>query len=123
MLTKMLQLMIGSSVFFLRCGRLNGFGSVPYVKTGKENMSSYKQTRVRQFVFTFYMSGIMSLLMSGIITLINTGLTDGFFHRWGAAFAVAWAVAFPLVSFIAPMAGKMADWTMARLFSKERRPD
>ncbi|MBY6103649.1 DUF2798 domain-containing protein [Marinobacter nauticus] len=86
-------------------------------------MSSYKQTRVRQFVFAFYMSGIMSLLMSGIITLINTGLTEGFFHRWGAAFAVAWSVAFPLVSFIAPMAGKMADWTMARLFSKERRPD
>ena len=57
------------------------------------------------------------------VYLINTGLTNGFFHRWAAAFAVAWAVAFPLVNFIAPMAGKMADWTMARLFSKERRSD
>ena len=84
-------------------------------------MSTYKQARVRQFVFAFYMSGTMSLLMSGIITLINTGLADGFFHRWGAAFVVAWAVAFPLVSFIAPMAGKLADWTMARLFAKDRQ--
>lgn len=86
-------------------------------------MSRYKQTRVRQFVFAFYMSCFMSLLMSGTITLINTGLTDGFFHRWGAAFLVAWAVAFPLVSFIAPLAGKIADWTVARLFAKDCRPD
>lgn len=86
-------------------------------------MSRYKQARVRQFVFAFYMSGIMSLLMSGIITLINTGLASGFLHRWGAAFAVAWAVAFPLVSFIAPLAGKLADWSMARLFHQDSQPD
>ena len=84
-------------------------------------MSSYKQTRIRQFVFAFYMSCMMSLLMSGVITLINTGLADGFFHRWGAAFLVAWAVAFPLVSFIAPMAGKIADWTMAKVFANDRQ--
>ncbi|MGC8121692.1 DUF2798 domain-containing protein [Marinobacter sp. VGCF2001] len=83
-------------------------------------MSKYKQTRVRQFIFAFYMSGIMSLLMSGTITFINTGLTEGFVHRWGAAFLVAWAVAFPLVTFIAPVAGKLADWTMAGLRRKER---
>lgn len=79
-------------------------------------MSNFKVTQLRRFVFAFYMSGFMSLLMSGIITLINTGLTEGFLTRWGPAFVVAWAVAFPLVTFIAPMAGKLADKTMEKVF-------
>ncbi|PPK50914.1 DUF2798 domain-containing protein [Marinobacter persicus] len=82
-------------------------------------MSKQRVTRVRRFVFAFYMSGIMSLLMSGIITTINTGISDGFITRWGAAFLVAWGVAFPLVSFIAPLANKLADRTMAKLFGAE----
>ena len=61
-------------------------------------------------------------MMSGIITLINTGLTAGFVARWSGAFAVAWAVAFPLVIFIAPLAGKMADATIQR-FSESKRYD
>ncbi|KXS51720.1 MAG: hypothetical protein AWU57_3897 [Marinobacter sp. T13-3] len=44
-------------------------------------MSKQRVTRVRRFVFAFYMSGIMSLLMSGIITTINTGISDGFLTR------------------------------------------
>ncbi|PSF10759.1 DUF2798 domain-containing protein [Marinobacter fuscus] len=91
-------------------------------------MSKFKQSRVRQFVFSLYMSGFMSLLMSGIITLINMGLVPGFLNRWLAAFVVAWAVAFPLVMFIAPMAGRLADWTVARFSgassaSERRQPD
>ncbi|MBB5321464.1 DUF2798 domain-containing protein [Marinobacter oulmenensis] len=82
-------------------------------------MSSYRVTRIRRLVFAFYMSGIMSLLMSGIITLINTGLTEGFFSRWGPAFLVAWVVAFPLVTFIAPFASDLADRTMIRLFGED----
>lgn len=80
-------------------------------------MSKFNVARARRFVFSLYMSGIMSLMMSGIITLINTGLTTGFFARWGGAFIVAWTVAFPLVIFIAPLAGKMADATL-RNFSE-----
>ncbi len=79
-------------------------------------MSTFKVTQLRRFVFSFYMSGIMSLLMSGIITLINTGLAEGFLMRWGPAFGVAWGVAFPLVTFIAPLAGKLADKTMEKVF-------
>jgi len=82
-------------------------------------MSEQKVMRVRRFVFSFYMSGIMSLLMSAIITLINTGISEGFLSRWGAAFLVAWGVAFPLVSFIAPLANKLADRTMAKLFTED----
>jgi hypothetical protein len=81
-------------------------------------MSSRKITRVRRVVFSLYMSGIMSLMMSGIITLINTGLAEGFFNRWAASFVVAWAVAFPLVIFIAPLAGKLADGTVSHLLAR-----
>ena len=77
-------------------------------------MSKVKLTRVRQLVFGFYMSGIMSLLMSGVITVINTGPGNGFLARWMAAFFVAWGVAFPLVTFIAPLAGRMTAFTMSR---------
>nr|WP_255199508.1 DUF2798 domain-containing protein [Marinobacter lutaoensis] len=47
-------------------------------------MSKQRRARVRQFIFAFYMSGIMSMMMSGVITVINTGLAAGFFARWGS---------------------------------------
>ncbi|WP_260523775.1 DUF2798 domain-containing protein [Marinobacter arenosus] len=63
------------------------------------------------------MSGIMSFLMSGVITLINTGIDAGFPNRWAAAGLVAWGVAFPLVTFIAPLAGRLTDVTLRRFES------
>lgn len=71
--------------------------------------------RRRDLVFAFVMSGLMSLLMSAVVTLINTGLDAGFPQRWLHAFIVAWAVAFPLVSVIAPLAHRITDAVMARL--------
>lgn len=65
--------------------------------------------RVRHLVFALFMSGLMSLLMSGVITYINTGLAPGFLIRWMHAFVVAWAVAFPLVSVIAPLAHRLTN--------------
>lgn len=69
----------------------------------------------RHLVFACMMSGLMSVLMSGIITFINTGLTPGFGGRWLQAFIVAWVVAFPLVSVIAPFARRMTDQLMDRI--------
>jgi hypothetical protein len=66
-------------------------------------------------MFGFYMSCMMSLLMSGVITFMNTGLDAQFIFRWLRAFLVAWAVAFPLVTFIAPMAGKLTEFTLGQL--------
>lgn len=77
-------------------------------------MSRIKPARLRQLVFGFYMSGMMSLLMSGVITFINTGIDSGFVYRWLPAFIVAWAVAFPLVTFIAPVAVKLTEMTLGR---------
>ncbi|MBW7472703.1 DUF2798 domain-containing protein [Marinobacter sp. F4218] len=78
-------------------------------------MRRIKPARVRQLVFGVYMSGIMSFLMSGVITFLNTGIDAGFPARWATAGLVAWAVAFPLVTFIAPLAGRLTEGTL-RLF-------
>ncbi len=82
-------------------------------------MSKQKFARARQFIFAFYMSGIMSLMMSGIITFLNTGLTEGFLQRWGSAFLVAWGSAFPLVIFVAPLAGRLTARTL-NFLARER---
>jgi len=78
-------------------------------------MSRFKSTRVRQLIFGFYMSCMMSLLMSGVITVMNTGLDTQFVFRWLRAFLVAWAVAFPLVTFIAPIAGRLTEFTLRQI--------
>ena len=78
-------------------------------------MPRVKPARIRQLVFGFYMSGMMSLLMSAVITFINTGVDAGFAGRWAAAFLVALAVAFPLVTFIAPVAAKLTALSTRRL--------
>lgn len=78
-------------------------------------MPGNKPARLRQFVFGFYMSGMMSLLMSGVITMINTGLEGDFFWRWLTAWLVAWVVAFPLVTVIAPLAVRMTEATLRKL--------
>jgi len=70
---------------------------------------------MRQLIFGFYMSCMMSFLMSGVITFMNTGLDGQFIFRWLSAFLVAWAVAFPLVTFIAPIAGKLTELTLRQM--------
>ncbi|PFG09427.1 MULTISPECIES: DUF2798 domain-containing protein [unclassified Marinobacter] len=78
-------------------------------------MSRFRSARVRQLIFGFYMSCMMSLLMSGVITFMNTGLDAQFAFRWLRAFLVAWGVAFPLVTFIAPIAGKLTEFTLRQI--------
>ena len=67
------------------------------------------------------MSGMMSLLMSGVITFINTGMDSEFIYRWMPAFFVAWAVAFPLVTFIAPMAVRLTEMTLGPAYKDGKR--
>lgn len=82
-------------------------------------MAASPMPRRRQLIFALYMSGLMSLLMSGVITLINTGVDGAFMHRWLAAWLVAWVVAFPLVVFIAPLAGRMTEATLKLFDTKD----
>lgn len=47
--------------------------------------------------------------MSGVITAINTGIDGAFIGRWLHAYALAFALAFPSVTFIAPIVQRFVD--------------
>ena len=54
------------------------------------------------------LSGFMSLIMSGAISFINLGLVDNFIEIWFHAWIVAYAIAFPSVLIVFPIARKLA---------------
>ncbi|WP_321324165.1 DUF2798 domain-containing protein [Thiomicrorhabdus sp.] len=49
----------------------------------------------------------MSFLMSAIITFFNVGIPHNFFHMWMKAWFMAFIVAFPIVTFVAPSVRKL----------------
>lgn len=61
------------------------------------------------------LSGLMSLVMSGAISLINLGLVQGFWSIWMHAWIIAYAIAFPTILLLFPIARKVA----MRIASKE----
>ena len=54
------------------------------------------------------LSGFMSLIMSGAISFINLGFVNHFFIIWFHAWLVAYAIAFPSVLLVFPIARKLA---------------
>jgi hypothetical protein len=54
------------------------------------------------------LSGFMSFIMSGAISLINVGLVTNFLSIWLHAWLVAYAIAFPSVLLVFPIARKLA---------------
>ncbi len=63
--------------------------------------------RYAHIVFGFCLSGMMSLIVSGISMLRATEVWDGFLAVWMGAWLTSWAVAFPVVLFVAPLARRM----------------
>ena len=68
--------------------------------------------RFEPLVFAFFMSGLMAFVMSGVLTLINLGLVDGFVGLWMRAYVVAWAVAMPCVTLVAPVVRRLTKLTV-----------
>lgn len=54
------------------------------------------------------LSGFMSLIMSGAITYINLGFVEHFIAIWFHAWVVAYAIAFPSVLIVFPIARRLA---------------
>lgn len=54
------------------------------------------------------LSGFMSFIMSGAISFINVGLATNFLSIWLHAWLVAYAIAFPSVLLVFPIARKLA---------------
>jgi hypothetical protein len=65
--------------------------------------------RYAGIAFAFLMSGMLTGLMSGFITFVNTGIDAGFGGRWLQAYVLAWTVAFPLVTVLAPRVKTIVD--------------
>ncbi|MEM8576499.1 MAG: DUF2798 domain-containing protein [Pseudomonadota bacterium] len=63
--------------------------------------------RYAHIAFGFTLSCIMSFLISGVATLRAVGLVEGFFGLWIAAWLPSWALAFPIVLFVAPLARRI----------------
>lgn len=58
-------------------------------------------------LFSFFLSGFMSLFVSGITTFRVAGLTEGVFEIWMSAWLAAWLIAFPTVMLVAPITQKI----------------
>ena len=63
--------------------------------------------RFAPILFGLFLSGLMSFIVSGISTLRAIGVSDAFFGAWMTSWGYSWAVAFPTVLVVAPLARKM----------------
>lgn len=63
--------------------------------------------RFAPILFGFFLSGLMSALVSGVSTLRAVGLTDGVGGLWLGNWLSSWAVAFPAVLIVAPLARRL----------------
>lgn len=63
--------------------------------------------RFAPILFGFILSGLMSCIVSGIATMRAIGLPPDFFMKWMTSWGFSWAVAFPTVLVVAPLARRV----------------
>ncbi len=61
------------------------------------------------YVFSFFMSLLMSCIMSFVICVFNVGLVDGIVLIWLKAWGFAFAVAFPTIIAVSPIVRKLVS--------------
>lgn len=61
-----------------------------------------------KFIFAFFMSFTMSFIISGALAYINLGLVGNFILIWLEGWIKSFALAYPCVLFVAPVAAKAA---------------
>lgn len=69
--------------------------------------------RSLRFVLPFLVSAMMSCLVSGISTFRAVGLAPEFMTLWGGNWLVSWAIAFPLLFVVMPVAARFARLLVA----------
>jgi hypothetical protein len=63
--------------------------------------------RYAPVLFGFFLSGLMSALVSGIATFRAVWVVDGVGLMWLGNWLSSWAVAFPAVLVVAPLARRL----------------
>ena len=68
--------------------------------------------RFAHLTFSFFLSGMMSLIITGVATLRAVGISPAVPHLWITAWPVSWAIAFPAVTVIAPIARRISKMVL-----------
>jgi hypothetical protein len=64
-------------------------------------------TQYSHYVFSFFMSLLMSGIMSGCITIFNLGWIADLWQIWLQAWAGAFVIAFPTIVLITPLVRRL----------------
>jgi hypothetical protein len=71
-------------------------------------MTPFVPKRFEGVAFGLLLSALMSLMVSGISNAMGHGvMAPGFFALWIKSWLTAWAFAFPVVLFVAPLVRKV----------------
>ena len=65
--------------------------------------------RFQPFIFGLIVSGFMSCFVSGIATFRAVGMIEGFFGVWMMSWLNSWAVAYPIILLVSPMARRLTQ--------------
>lgn len=65
--------------------------------------------KLAPLLFSFILSGLMSLIISAVTILRVSGFDAPFGATLLASWITAWGIAFPTVSVVAPLARRMVD--------------
>ncbi len=63
--------------------------------------------RYASILFGLILSGLMSAIVSGIATVRTLGIVPDFAAIWAGSWITSWAVAFPTVLVVAPLARRL----------------
>ena len=70
--------------------------------------------RYEHVVFGLILSGLMSFIVWGISTVLALGFAPDFLMRWIGSWLPSWAVAFPAVLIVAPVARRIVGAMVRR---------
>jgi hypothetical protein len=65
--------------------------------------------RYAPVLFSGLVSVIMVAIVSAVAVLVNEGPSSALFAHWLKSFAIAWPVAFPTLSVVAPVVRRFVD--------------
>ena len=68
--------------------------------------------KYKSFVFSFFMSLLMSGIMSLAITIFNLGLVDDLIIIWLRSWVFAFFIAFPVIIFVSPVVHKIVNFVV-----------
>ena len=87
---------------------------MPRLPPADSHQNSMIPRRHASYVFSFFMSLLMSCIMSGVITVFNVGLVDDIVRLWLNAWALAFVIALPTIIAVTPLVRRLVEWALVR---------